>query len=158
MKLELNRATGKYELHVELDAELFRRQLFRYAEENGIDPTDQDQWNQAILSVSNTMARVVGTVKKEEIKEEVYVPLHPGRKMSPEEVEAFKRKALDTPVDDWDSLLTPLLHVEASADAKRFNYDRRYRERNILASLRKDMEPMSRVNHIASAMETVRLH
>jgi hypothetical protein len=180
--LRLNPNTGYYEgtFTVQVEAEIFRRVLFRHVEEYHVDPTDLNAWEQAITQVARTakwinhpraevrlaQESLNGAKEKEQAKEEEEekeqekTPLSTTKYLSPQEEQVLWEKAMQLPVIAWNTLLTPLPDELGSQDPKkRPYYMRRYAERRSLEKLKEQLEPTpaARVEAIASAVNGNRL-
>lgn len=177
--LRLNRETGKYEavFSVRVDAEIFRRRLFVYAERENIDVTDIQAWNKAIEHVARldqwmNDSHAVICLETQELKQIVQVekreerPVitvsHKVRQATQEHLSTLLSLARETPVAQWDSLLTPLPSdlPRGKSEEKERIYRIRYDERRALEHLKQEMqEPldMERVALVASSVNGARI-
>ncbi len=140
--LKFNRATGKYEgvFTLQIEAEIFRRLLFQYANENNIDPADLDAWQRAIAAtaqVGNWLNHPHATIT--EMEERSIMPVHqPTALTQPSTLqERLCAIAQQTPPHLWEErCLTPT--GDKSLPLKeRDNIGRlRWREREVLKTLR----------------------
>ncbi len=183
--LSFNRETGYYEgmLLVQVDAEIFRRTLFRYLEENNIDMLDMQQYQAAIQAITrvgrwvdhpHTLINLLRETKpKQEVPQVVEEtkllepmahtkkPLH-SKYLVPEDEVILRELALRLPVDEWESLLTPLpanLPIGQSKE-KEMIYQRRYAERQALNKLKQELEPARNdmLHAIAESVNGARIH
>lgn len=82
--------------------------------------------------------------------------------MSLEEVEAFRARALATPVDQWETLKTPLMtgvkYGAPLTKERRDNYYRRSDENAVLKALKAEMEPakLDTLEAVAGALNGLR--
>ena len=176
--LKLNPKTGYYEatFTVRVEAEIFRRVLFNYVEEHHIDPTDLAAWEKAVHEVARvgkwmTHPRAAITLAQEKPEEPKEQPLasylpeveeKPTLPLSflPGDERALWDKAMKLPVDEWETLLTPLPDELSSQDPKkRPFYMRRYAERRSLERLKEQLEPTpsERIEAIAEVVNSARL-
>ncbi len=177
--LKLNPETGYYEgtFTIRVEAEIFRRILFNYVEEQHIDPTDLAAWEKAIYEVarmgkwlSHPRATVTQAPHKPEesakplpsnlaeVSESREIPN--SKYLSQKDEQTLWEKAMQLPVDAWETLLTPLPPELSSQDKeKRPYYMRRYAERRSLERLKEQLEPLSseRIAAVAEAVNGVRL-
>ena len=175
-RLKLNPKTGYYEatFTVRVEAEIFRRVLFNYVEEQHIDPTDLAAWEKAVHEVARvgkwmTHPRAAITPEQErrftplesppmERQEKKIITL--AHRLTQKDEEALWDKAMQLPVSEWDTLLTPLPAELSSRDPKKQPfYFRRYAERRSLERLKEQLEPTTaeRMEAIAQAVNDSRL-
>ncbi len=174
-QLKLNRETGYYEatFTVRIEAEIFRRMLFTYAEEHHIDPTDLVAWEKAIAEVaragkwmSHPRAQVAPVEEKAQLRQEAPGEPVPTKKiaastkwLSAEDEQALWKRARELPVDEWKTLLEPL-PTNGTKHDKQSIYYLRSAQRKSLEQLKKQLEPapMERLAVVASAVNGSRIH
>ncbi|SRR5258708_745035 len=178
--LKLNPETGCYEatFTVRIEAEIFRRMLFNYIEEYHVDPTDLAAWEKAIHEMARTsrwLSHPRAAIAPVQERSEALVEPSPistkevdekERKipstasLSQKEEEDLWEKAMQLPVGEWETLLTPLPpELNSQSKEKRPFYMRRYAERRSLDRLKERLEPIpsERMESIAEAMNGNRL-
>lgn len=170
--LKLNRRTGKYELTIGVDAGIFQRELFAYATREHLDPTNPEEWQRVVAHVSrfdlwldqphaDVLTGASHPVWAEEIPKPTPPPgrtagteTPPGGYLSRAELRA---KALELPVEQWETLLTPYPENADSVIRGRLSV-RRSKERKILKALEQETFPdtlnMEKVQAIAQAVNS----
>lgn len=176
--LKLNPETGYYEgiFTVRVEPEIFRRVLFTYIEDYHIDPTDLAAWGKAIHEVARVgkwfahpRAQVapvevcreiavepspVNTVVAEEqkVQKKITKTVKYPKSLSREEEKTLWDKAMELPVTEWDTLLTPIPDVE-KRDKWPYYY-RRHAEHESLKKLKEQLTPapLERMEVIAEAV------
>ncbi len=175
-RLKLNPKTDYYEatFTVRVEAEIFRRVLFNHVEEHHIDPADLEAWGKAVHEVARvgkwmTHPRAAITTPQEEEPAKPtlasYLPELEDKptltySFLPGDERALWDKAMKLPVDEWETLLTPLPDELSSQDPKkRPFYMRRYAERRSLERLKEQLEPTpdERIEAIAQVVNDARL-
>lgn len=186
-KLKLNREKGVYEVRVVLvgkvDEGVFRRSLYSWIDKNGVDVTDPTQWQRAVDEVSkpafwqgNPNASFtyeeVPTLKEKLIEKhkveesqkksepvrirDVFNSSH--RTIPTADLEDFRARAYATPMDQWESLRTPIPPLEYEGN-KQIIYARRHDEKRILEAIAEERSQLDivKVEAIAEAVNGNRI-
>jgi len=166
--LKLNPDTDCYEgtFTVRVEAEIFRRVFFTYVEDHHVDPADMEAWQKAISEVARTAkwlvhprATVMPLVEKPSAPTAPPVPEEPKKNfsghdsLSPQDKQVLWDRAMQLPVDAWETLLTPI-PKGGDQHTKKPLYYLRSAERKALSDLKKQLEPTpsERIEAIAEAV------
>lgn len=173
--LKLNKQTNLYEasILIQVEPEIFKRMLYRYLEEQNIDPGNIEEYQTALYNVSKVSRwlehkRVTVVIPEQEpimLQEPSKSDLASGfvtKRLTLQEIRKLRDDAMALPVDQWDTLLTPLLPFDKPGDNKQernYVYQRRYDEKKVLDALKKELEPASlqKLEVVASSVNSARM-
>lgn len=171
--LKLNRQTGKYELTIGIDADSMKRRLFAYALQEHLDPFNDDEWQRAKEHIArleewqdHPHAEIVTPAIQPVWAVEAAKPTPPPVEQTVEAETPFsgylsrgelRAKALELPVDQWETLLTPYPEDADQSLRNRLSV-RRSKERKVLKDLERetfpdtlDLEKLHAVAHVVNS-------